>query len=95
MPEISVSFESLTTGQDSIKGVYAQLTATLDQLESDLQPMVSSWSGSAQESYVQCKKQWEEAALALSTVLSQIGTAVGTANENYRAAEKAAKSNWA
>jgi early secretory antigenic target protein ESAT-6 len=95
MPEISVSFESLASGQDSIKGVYTQLTATLDQLESDLQPMVSSWSGSAQESYLQCKKQWEEAAAALSIVLSQIGQAVGTANENYQAAERAAKNNWA
>jgi WXG100 family type VII secretion target len=95
MPEISVNFESLALGQDSIRGVYNQLVGTLTQLENDLQPMVSSWSGSAQESYVQCKKQWEQAAAALSTVLSQIGQAVGTANENYQNAEKAAKSNWA
>jgi early secretory antigenic target protein ESAT-6 len=95
MPEISVNFESLSSGQDSIKGVYTQLTSTLDQLESDLAPMVASWSGSAQESYLQCKKQWEEAAAGLATVLNQIGQSVGTANDNYMAAERAAKNNWA
>jgi WXG100 family type VII secretion target len=95
MPEISVNFEALSAGQDSIQGVYTQLTSTLDQLESDLAPMVSSWSGSAQEAYLERKKQWEDAASALATVLSQIGQSVGTANDNYQAAERAARSNWA
>lgn len=94
MGEISVKFESLAAGEQGIRNNYAKLTATLDQLESDLQPMISTWSGSAQESYLACKKQWDDAALALSQVLNNIGQAVGQANQNYQAAEAAAKGNW-
>ena len=62
--------------------------------ESDLQPMIQSRSGAAQESYLQCKKQWDDAAQALAQVLNTIGQAVGTAHDNYSQAERAAQSNW-
>jgi 6 kDa early secretory antigenic target len=94
MGEIHVQFESLASGQEGINRTFQALTGTIEQLESDLQPMIQSWSGSAQESYLQCKKQWDDAAQALSQVLSTIGQAVGTAHENYQQAERAAQSNW-
>ncbi len=43
--------------------------------------MISSWSGAAQETYLQCKKQWDDASQALAQVLQQIGQAVGTAHD--------------
>jgi early secretory antigenic target protein ESAT-6 len=94
MGEIHVQFESLAAGEQGIRNNYAKLTATLEQLESDLQPMITSWSGAAQESYLQCKRQWDEAALGLSQVLNNIGQAVGQAHENYTGAETAARANW-
>ncbi len=94
MGEIHVQFESLQAGEQGIRNNYAKLTATLEQLESDLQPMINSWSGAAQESYLTCKKQWDDAALALSQILNNIGQAVGQAHENYTAAETAARANW-
>jgi 6 kDa early secretory antigenic target len=95
MGEIHVQFESLQAGQQGIQNNYSKLTATLEQLESDLQPMINSWSGAAQEAYLVCKKQWDDASLALSQVLSSVGQAVGQAHDNYVAAENAARSNWA
>ena len=62
-------------GQQDIRNNYARLTATLEQLESDLQPLIGSWTTAAQESYLACKKQWDDAALALSHVLFTIGRA--------------------
>ena len=94
MGEIHVQFESLLQGQAGIAQTYSRLTGTLEQLESDLQGMINSWTGAAQESYMQCKKQWDEAAANLASVLNSIGQAVGQAHENYRAAENAAQSNW-
>lgn len=95
MGEIHVQFESLQAGEQGIRNNYAKLTATLEQLETDLRPMINTWTGSAQESYLACKKQWDDAAAALSMVLSNIGQAVGQAHENYSAAENSARSNWA
>jgi WXG100 family type VII secretion target len=94
MGEIHVQFESLQAGEQGIRNNFAKLQATLEQLESDLQPMIGSWSGAAQESYVQCKNQWDQAAAALAQVLNNIGQAVGQAHENYTAAENAARANW-
>lgn len=95
MGDIHVQFESLQAGAQGIRNNYAKLTATIDQLESDLQPMIASWSGAAQESYLACKKQWDDAALVLSHVLNNIGQVVRQAHQNYTAAENAARSNWA
>lgn len=94
MSEIHVQFESLASGQEGINRGYTTLVQTLEQLESDLAPMISSWSGAAQENYLQCKKQWDDASQALAQVLQQIGQAVGTAHDNYSAAEQAAQANW-
>ena len=95
MGDIHVNFDSLQTGEQGIRTNYAKLTATIEQLESDLQPMINTWSGAAQESYLQCKKQWDDAAVALSQVLNSVGQAVGQAHQNYTAAESAARGNWA
>jgi 6 kDa early secretory antigenic target len=94
MGEINVRFDSLLQGQAGIAQTYSRLTSTLEELEQRLNPMIQTWTGQAQESYLQCKKQWDEAAANLATVLNTIGQAVGTAHENYRAAENAARSNW-
>jgi early secretory antigenic target protein ESAT-6 len=95
MTEIHVNFESLQTGYQGIQGNYAKLSATLEQLNSDLQPMINSWSGAAQESYLACKKQWDDASDALALVLNNIGQAVSQAHDNYTGAEQAARNNWA
>jgi len=91
---IEVNFGSLADGQGAIKGIYQQLVATLEELDSDLRPMVSSWSGAAQSSYLDCKQNWDQAAEQLALLLNQIGSRVGTAHDNYQAAEHSAKGNW-
>lgn len=94
MGEIHVDFGSLQAGEQGIRSNYAKLTATLDQLESDLQPMINTWSGAAQESYLVCKKQWDDAAQALAQVLQNVGRAVGEAHANYESAHLATKQIW-
>lgn len=95
MSEIHVQFESLAAGQQGIRNNYNKLTATIEQLESDLAPMIASWSGAAQASYLACKKQWDDAAAALALVLNNVSTAVGDAHQNYTGAERAAQAHWA
>lgn len=95
MGEISVRFDSLQGGEQGIRNTYSRLVATLEGLESDLQPMISTWSGEARDQYMQCKKQWDDAAQALSQVLNSVAQAVGQAHQNYQGAESSALSNWA
>lgn len=94
MGEIKVAFESLQAGQQGIQKTYSTLVSTLEDLENQLKPMISTWTGAAQEQYLSCKRDWDTAAAQLAQVLSQIGQAVGQAHDNYQAAEQAARNNW-
>jgi len=91
---ISVHFGALQEAQQGITRTYSSLVATLEDLETKLGPLVSTWTGLAQQAYHEKKQQWDTAAAALSQVLNQIGQAVGQANENYQAAEQANRNTW-
>ena len=94
MGEIHVQFESLETGASGIRNNYSKLTAAIDQLETDLQPMISSWSGAAQESFLACQQQWNEGAQSLATVLNTVSRAVGEAHTNYSTTHNATIQIW-
>lgn len=94
MSEIKVNFGSLEAGQAGIASTHGKLVTTLDELESNLQPMLQTWDGQAREAYFQCKQEWDNAAAQMATTLQQIGSAVGTANENYNQAERTATNTW-
>lgn len=93
--DVQVNFDALSTGHGDVMGVYKALTDTLDQLEKDLNPMVSTWSGGAREAYYQKKQQWDQAAAGLAQILNQIGSAVASSHDNYQAAEKHNTGLWA
>lgn len=88
-------FDSLLQGQVDIAETYSRITRTLEELEKRLNPMIQTWTGQAQQAYLQCKKQWDEAAANLATVLNSIAAAIGQAQDNYRAAENPAPDNGA
>jgi early secretory antigenic target protein ESAT-6 len=95
MSEIRVNFGSLEGGQAGIMATHGTLVSTLDDLEANLQPMLSTWDGEAREAYFRCKQEWDSAAEAMSQTLQQIGQLVGNAHQNYTAAERSATNNWA
>jgi 6 kDa early secretory antigenic target len=74
---------------------YRALQSSLETLESELAPMVASWSGEAQQSYFAQKSKWEQASAAMAQILSQMGQAVADAHANYTAAEKSNTGMWA
>jgi 6 kDa early secretory antigenic target len=88
-------FDSLLQGQVDIAQTYGRITRTLEDLEKRLTPMIQTWTGQAQEAYLQCKKQWDEATANLATVLNSIAAAIGQAQANDPAAENSAKGNGA
>ena len=50
---VEVNFESLQAGGDGIAGVYRSLLGTLENLESNLQPMLNTWSGEARRAFAE------------------------------------------
>jgi early secretory antigenic target protein ESAT-6 len=91
---VEVSFEHLQTGSAAIDTHYKSLLTTLDDLEGQLRPMVNSWTGNAQSAYQMTKKQWDDAAQALGTILHGIGQAVQQAHDNYHSTESRNTGIW-
>jgi len=84
-----VQFAALESGQQDLVNSLNQLRSTVDQLDSQLQTHLSTWIGSAQQAYVVAKTTWTNAMTDMQTVLGSLGSVVGTASENYSAAERA------
>jgi len=94
MGNIQIDFGALQAGHAGVQNSFTRLQATLDELEAGLRPMVDSWSGAAQEAYVACKQQWEEAAQSLAAVLQSVSQAVAAAHDNYSATHGATIQIW-
>jgi 6 kDa early secretory antigenic target len=95
MTEVHVDFGALGSGAAGIMSTYRSLQGTLENLESQLAPMVATWSGSARDAYFAQKKKWDDASTAMATILQQMGVAVDEANSNYKAAETSNTNLWA
>jgi early secretory antigenic target protein ESAT-6 len=95
MSEVRVDFGALGSGAAGIMSTYRALQGTLENLESQLAPMVSSWTGDAREAYFAQKRRWDEASASMAAILQQMGRAVDEAHANYRAAETSNKNLWA
>jgi len=94
MTEVRVDFGALGTGAAGILSTYRSLQGTLESLESQLAPMVSTWTGDAREAYFIQKKKWDDASAAMATILQQMGQAVDQAHSNYQAAETSNRNLW-
>ncbi|MGH3772968.1 MAG: WXG100 family type VII secretion target [Pseudonocardiaceae bacterium] len=94
MSEILVTFGELESAQNSIRTTSANITREMEDLARYLQPMADSWTGDASNAYKDHKAKWDRAALDLNQVLSQIGVALGTSNQNYQEGERANTRRW-
>ena len=94
MVDMQVNFGSMDAGSQSINAAAKNVQQQLDDLAAFLKPLVASWTGEAAQMYQGKKQQWDSSAADLFMILNQIGQAVGTANQNYQAAENANKATW-
>ncbi|WP_370249286.1 WXG100 family type VII secretion target [Nocardioides sp.] len=59
----------------------------LNRLESELAPLKSDWSGSAQQSYQAAKAKWDQAISEMRDLLTETHQSVSQSNDDYRAAD--------
>ncbi|GGD12783.1 WXG100 family type VII secretion target [Nocardioides daphniae] len=84
---IQVDHGQLDEASRDLVQAAVRIEGRLDQLESELAPLRSSWGGSAQESYVLAQRQWDAAMVEMVTLLRDFSVGVTEANEAYRAAD--------
>lgn len=89
MGQIQVDFGQLQGAADSLGQTAKQIENHLHELENTLKPLVSSWTGGAQEAYHQAQTQWDQAAQNLQEITAKMGMAVHAAHDAYRQGESA------
>ena len=94
MSEILVTFGELECARNSIQTTWASINREMEDLRRYLQPLVETWTGEASSAYQAHQAKWDRSAADLNQVLNQIGIALGTSNENYRAGESANRARW-
>jgi WXG100 family type VII secretion target len=95
MSEIKVTFGEMAAAQQNVAGTAQRMNAQLEDLRRSLAPMVATWTGQAAEDYQVKQRQWDTSAADLNQVLTQIGVALGRANEGYQQVEQSNASRWA
>ncbi|CAA9372269.1 MAG: protein of unknown function DUF909 [uncultured Nocardioides sp.] len=85
---IQVQHGKLEMGAADVMQAAKDIENRLDQLESDLNPLSSDWSGNAKLAYRDAKAKWDQAMTEMITLLQQASQGVDSSNAEYRAADQ-------
>jgi early secretory antigenic target protein ESAT-6 len=87
--EIVVQFAALQQAADDINSALSSMQSELDNINSQVQPLVHTWQSEAQHAFVQRKTEWQNAANDIHQLLTGVKGAVLKAAEIMQAREKA------
>lgn len=85
---IKVNHAALDAAVDDMRQAVSRIDERLNQLESEVEPLRSSWAGSAQQSYTIAKSKWDNAIEEMRDLLTETHMAVMASNDDYRTADK-------
>lgn len=85
---IIVDHARLQGASDDLATAAQTIRARLDDLENDLAPLASRWSGQAQGSYAAAKAKWDTAMTEMNLLLQDISVVVSDSNQAYRDADR-------
>lgn len=85
--QITVGFGALQTAAGDLSRGTATANQRLDQLQSDIAPMVSTWEGGAQQAYLRVQQKWDTAQQDLTRALGDLQKAVAQSTDQYQAGE--------
>ena len=91
---VLVTFAALAEAAQQIQSTYNNLNTKLNDLESQLRPVVATWTGKASEDYQVQQQKWNSAQSDLNNVLQAIGKAVEAAHDAYTQTESANATAW-
>lgn len=94
MSGILVNFATVTQASTDVKSTAGRIKSQLDDLESMVKRVASTWEGSAQEGYQAKQRQWDQTADHLHQVLMKISTALQNSADNYQSTEKSNANVW-
>ena len=84
---IKVEHGRLDAGSADVMTAAKDIQTRLDNLEDELKPLASDWTGAAKEAYREAKATWDKAIADMIVLLQQASSNVDTSNQEYKAAD--------
>jgi 6 kDa early secretory antigenic target len=82
-----VNHGGLNEVTDHLYKMVKDIDDRMNNLEKDLAPLQSEWSGNAQQAYHTAKTKWDTAIAEMMQLMNDMGNTVGTSNQEYHAAD--------
>ncbi|WBU38689.1 WXG100 family type VII secretion target [Homoserinibacter sp. YIM 151385] len=81
------NFGGIAAASADIAGGASKIETALNDMDRQLAPLQSDWTGAAAESYQAAKAQWTQALSDMKILLQEIGQQVGRDGEDFQAAD--------
>jgi WXG100 family type VII secretion target len=81
--DIYVNYGSVNDVEDALQAATNAVSRILDQINSAVGPLVSSWQGSSQDAYSQIQAKWNSDTTDMQTLLSQYAPTLDEMKTNY------------
>ena len=88
MANITVNFEDIAVLASSLSSASEGMQRTLDQLESNLDPLRTQFTGEAADAYQLAKAKWASQMTQMTAFLGSISNAAASAGKAYTATER-------
>ncbi len=85
--DLQVDHGALDLAGSDVLGTARRIEARFATLESELGGLRGGWTGQARLAYDEAKAVWDRALTEMVSLLTEAGTAVHRANDEYRAAD--------
>ncbi|WP_219470222.1 WXG100 family type VII secretion target [Nonomuraea rhizosphaerae] len=90
---ILANFDEMEEIAAELGRAYANLVGELTDLENDLK-VLETWDGAAKGVYLEAKRNWNDAVVAMGDTMQRFGPALHDATEIMRDAENANVRRW-
>jgi len=89
-----VDHAALDQAAQDLSTAVRDIDARMNQLEDELRPLQSDWTGQAKGQYDVSKQRWNTAIYEMLTVLGQTSTSVTQSNADYIRADQRGADNF-
>ena len=83
-----VDHAALDQAAQDLSNAVRDIDVRMNQLEDELRPLQSDWTGRAKDQYAISKQRWNTAIYEMLTVLGQTSTSVIQSNADYTSADQ-------
>ncbi len=92
---LSYNFDEIEYAvRQEIHATSARFNAALDELRSQIAPLLQAWTREAAQAYSTEQSRWDQSAASLNEILFSLGNAVRDGADDVAATDRAAASAW-